>query len=157
MTLYEIDRKIADAIDYGCDPETGEVIDSAALSALKMERDAKIEGIALYIKNLRAEAEALKSEKQAFEKRQRAAERKADGLKAYLDGVLDGKKFKTTRVSVSFRNQADGRCVIDDAAAVPDSFRKPGEPNVSLIKAALKDGVPVAGAHLENSHSLILK
>ena len=48
MKLYEIDEQILNCIDA----ETGEIIDADMLNALQMERDAKIEGVALWIKDL---------------------------------------------------------------------------------------------------------
>ena len=58
MTLYEIDQQLLDCIDL----ETGEIIDAEKLTELTMERDEKIEKVALWIKELKAEAEALKAE-----------------------------------------------------------------------------------------------
>ena len=58
MTLYEIDNAI-----LGCvDDETGEVIDFDKLDKLTMQREQKLEGAALAVKNLTAEAEAIKAE-----------------------------------------------------------------------------------------------
>lgn len=54
MTLYEIDQAILACIDE----ESGEIIDADALAELSMERDKKVEGVALWIKNLRADAPA---------------------------------------------------------------------------------------------------
>ena len=48
MTLYEIDDAILSCIDM----ETGEIIDEEKLTALTMERDAKISGVENYSKNL---------------------------------------------------------------------------------------------------------
>ena len=98
MNLYEINDRIMEAFDAAVDPETGEIIDSdayQALNDLQMQFDEKAEGILLWIKNLRAQAEALKKEKQAFESRQQAAERKAESLKQYISNVLKGEKFST--------------------------------------------------------------
>ena len=72
MTIYEIDNEIMNCVDM----ETGEVIDTDKLNDLQMERDAKIENVALWIKELKAEAEAIKNEKQALADRQRVAENK---------------------------------------------------------------------------------
>ena len=67
MKLYEIDQAIMDCIDM----ETGEIVNEELLNDLQMERDAKIENVALWIKELKAEAEALKAEKLAFAERQK--------------------------------------------------------------------------------------
>lgn len=45
--LYEIDTKLVNAIECGCDVETGEFIDEKGIEDLYMELNNKIEGIAL--------------------------------------------------------------------------------------------------------------
>ena len=56
MTLWEINDNIRKAIEQGFDEETGEIFDASDLEALQIQRDEKIESIALYIKDLTAEA-----------------------------------------------------------------------------------------------------
>ena len=51
MTLYEIDDAILNCIDE----ETGEIIDAEQLDKLYMEKEEKLENIALWIKDLKAE------------------------------------------------------------------------------------------------------
>ena len=102
MTLYDIDAQIAaleDAAedDMLIDEETGELISVAqALDALRMERDEKIENVACWVKNLCAEADAIRDEEDRLVKRRKAAETKAANLKAWLlaamtreDGTTD--------------------------------------------------------------------
>lgn len=76
MNLYEIDAAITACID----PETGELIDEAALVSLQMERADKIRNVALWVKNLNASVVALKAERDAFDERLKAAQKKADAL-----------------------------------------------------------------------------
>ena len=74
MNLYEINKEM-----LGCwDAETGEILDEARLDELQIERDEKIENIACWIKNLRAEKDALKAEKEVFAQRQKTVENKID-------------------------------------------------------------------------------
>ena len=93
MTIYEINEGILNCID----PETGEIIDIDKLNELELERDAKIENVACWIKELKAEAEAIKAEKLALAERQRVAENKAESLKKWLAYALQGEKFKTAK------------------------------------------------------------
>ena len=153
MNLYEIEAGILSCIDE----ETGEIINLEKLNQLEMERDTKIENIALWIKNLKAEAEAYKAEKQVFDQRQKAAENKMADLKKYLTGYLNGEKFKTTKVSCSFRNSESVDVL--DVWRLPDEYRryKAPEPNKEEIKKAIKSGVDVPGAALVSNLSLIIK
>ena len=153
MKLYEIDEAILACIDQ----ETGEIIDPEQLDALQIEREAKLEGVALWIKDLKAEAEALKAEKQAFAERQKAAETKAVRLKKWLADALAGEKFKTTRVAVSFRKTKSVQ--VSDIWALDESFIKYAEPTAdkAAIKKAIEAGEEVNGATLVESLSLSVK
>ena len=158
MKLYEIDNAILECVDL----ETGEIIDPHKLSSLQMERDAKIENVACWIKDLKAEAEAIKQEKQALAERQKVAENKAESLKKWLAYALQGEKFKTPKCAISFRKS--------EAVEVTDeglnnlmkehdellTYKAP-EPNKTKIKQALKDGLSVEGVQLVQNTSTIIK
>jgi len=158
MKLYEIDNAILDCIDL----ETGEVIDAERLDALNMERDAKIENVACWIKDLKAEAEAIKAEKQALAERQRVAENKAESLKKWLAYALDGQKFGTAKCAISFRNTESVEVTDEGLEALMKehgdllTYKKP-EPNKTAIKQALKDGLTVAGVELVRNTNVIIK
>lgn len=153
MRLYEIDEAILGCIDQ----ETGEIIDPEQLDALQIEREEKLEGVALWIKDLTAEAAALKAEKQAFAERQKAAETKAESLKKWLSKALEGEKFKTTRVAVSFRKTKS--VAISDIWELDESFVKYGEPTAdkAAIKKAIEAGQEVNGAFLVEGTSMTVK
>ena len=153
MKLYEIDQAIMDLVDN----ETGEIIDIEMFDNLQMERDEKIESIALYIKDLKAEAEALKAEKLAFAERQKVAENKAESLKAYLSYALKGRAFKTVKASVSFRKSQQVN--VPDIYELDENFLKYKEPEAdkTAIKEAIKAGQTVKGATLIENTSVIIK
>lgn len=104
MKLYDIDQAIMACLESdtaeAVDMETGEIL---KLEELQMERKAKLEGVACYIKNTLAEAEALKAEKDALAKRERVARNKAERLKAWLADKLNGEKLNTPKVAISYR------------------------------------------------------
>jgi hypothetical protein len=155
MTLYEIREEILNCVDE----ETGEVVDTEKLKALEMEHDAKISNIACWIKDLRAEAEALKNEKQALEKRQKAAENKAESLKEFLAVYLEGEKFKDNRVSISYRRSESVGFTedfnIDD---LPDDYVKvTKEPRKTLIKEAFAEGMVVPGCFIEEKNNIQIR
>ena len=159
MTIYEIDNEIMNCIDM----ETGEVIDTEKLNDLQMERDAKIENVALWIKELKAEAEAIKNEEQALAERQRVAENKAESLKNWLAYALNGEKFKTSKCSVSYRNSESVEVTEEGLDALMRdhedllTYNAP-KPNKKAIKDAIKnDGLTVAGVQLVQKTSTIIK
>ena len=160
-SLYEINTAILNCVEVEpgttVNMETGEIIDLEKLSLLKMERSEKIRNIALWIKNLKADAKALKEEKEAFYKRQKAAENKAAQLESYLANVLDGEKVKETEFSISWRKSKV--VTITDEKKLPEIFLIAQPPKVAktAIKDALNAGIEVAGCRLETKNNLHIK
>lgn len=145
MNLFEIDRQISECVDF----ETGEIIDIEKLEALTMERDAKIENVALWIKNLEADAKALDEQEKAFKERKEKAKKKIDGLKKYLAGALDGQKFSTSKCVVSFRKST--KVNVLDESIVPAEYmteKVTREPNKTAIGDAIKAGIEIPGCEL---------
>lgn len=162
MNLYEINEAIDATFSLAVDPTTGEVNDEQLylLDLLEIERDKKIENIACLIKNLKADAAALKAEKDAFQKRQKQAENKAEALSRYLMSALNGEKFSSNRCSVSFRHTQ--KVALDEGYTIYDidtHFVRMKEPELdkTAIKKALEDGTPIAGVHMEDGLSMTIR
>ena len=153
MNLYQIDEAIVNCIDE----ETGEIIDPAMLDELEMDRDTKIEQIALGIKNLNAEAAAIKAEKQTLANRQSVVEKKAENLKNYLSNYLDGAKFKSPRVAIGWRKSEVVE--VDDVYQLPEEFLRYKEPEVNKtdLKAALQLGTEITGARLVQRQNIQIR
>lgn len=76
------------------------------LEGIAGEIEEKAEAICIIIKELQAEADAIKAEKDKLSDRQKAVENRADSLKNYLLAQLllvDMKRIKTPRILVSVR------------------------------------------------------
>lgn len=155
--LYEIDKDI-EAFEWEVDPETGEILNPDALNDLQMERDAKIEGVGLKIKNLTAELDAVKREKANFDSRAKSLEREIEGYKQFLVYALQGEKFKTDRVVMSFRKSESVK--ITDEYLIPDNlcdFTMVRKPNKTAIKQMLKKDETVMGAELVEKQNISIK
>ena len=160
--LYEINQDILDCVDL----ETGEILDTARLDALQMEREAKLEGVALWVKDLKAEAEAVKAEADKLTARKKALDNKIDCLKNWLLYALSGKKLKTARCNV-YQTHSTKLNVADEAGLVkflqtleePGKFLRFKEPELKKddIKNALKAGYVIPGAELEDTESVVIK
>lgn len=152
-SLYEIDQQILSCVDR----ETGELIDPERLKNLQIERNLKIENIALWIKNLQADALAYKAEKEAFAEREKVAINKAEQLKKYLAKALEGQKFSTAKCAVSFRKSTQLEVV--DLGSIPKEYLVSTvtvKPNANAIKSLLKEGHEVSGCKLvENLNTQI--
>ena len=161
MTLYEIDQKMQSLVD----PETGELMDYEAFAALQMDREKKIENMALWVKDLSAEAKAIKEEEDNLRDRRRGMENKAERLKTYLSIALGGEKFQTARCAVSFRKTASVQ--IDDQDNLIHWLEQNGydgcikykEPEVSKTELGklIKAGTPVPFTYIKESQSVGVK
>ena len=153
MNLYQIDDAVMSCIDS----ETGEIIDEEKLNSLEMERSQKIRNIALWIKDLKAESDALKAEKMEFAKRQSVAENKMESLKRYLYSALGGQKIKETEYTISYRKSQ--AVEITDISALPKGYLVIQEPvaNKQMISENLKKGTVVPGAQLVEHESIIIR
>ena len=160
--LYEIDQAILECVDL----ETGEIIDPEKLTALQMEREHKLEGVTLWIKDLNAEASAVKEEADKLTARKKALDNKIASLKAWLLWALGGEKLKTARCSV-YQTHSTRVAVANEPELIqflqtlndPEKFLRFREPELRKdeIKKALKDGTIIPGAELEETESVVIK
>lgn len=159
MSIYDIDSAIVSLIDE----ETGEVSDEEAFDALQMERDKKVENIGLYYKDLLAESKAIKDEEANLAARRKSVENKAERLKHLLEYALNGDKFNSPRLKVSYRKSSTVELAegftewAEENADDLLTYSEP-KPNKTLIKAAIKDGrVPDNLAVIETHENIAIK
>lgn len=161
MTIYEINNAITSCYTEVIDPETGEiteeVFDQDLLEQLQMQLADKVDGVACWVKNLTAEAEAMKAEEAKLARRRKAVERKVESLKNYLSYACAGQRFRGIRSDVQFRLSES--VAVDDMAQIPHEFirtKVTTEPDKVALKKALQAG-KVPGAHIESKLSTIIK
>lgn len=169
MNIWEIDKAMREieALEEDeelIDLDTGEVISVAdALEKLEMARETKIENAAMMVKNLSAEAAAIKAEEEKLAKRRKAIENKADDVKQFLIRALtreDGtsEKFRTARAAVTVKlNPA--KVIISDEKLLPEVFFREiidRKPDKEQIKEVLSRGIDVPGAALERGRSVMI-
>ena len=160
--LYEIDQEILECVDM----ETGEILDSDRLTALQMERERKLEGVALWVKDLNYEAQMVKEEADKLTARKKALDNKIASIKNWLLWALDGEKLKTPRCSV-YQTHSTRLSVADEAELInaiqtldePERFLRFRAPELKKdeIKKALKDGWTFIGASLEETESVVIR
>ena len=162
--LYDIDQDILDCLDM----ETGEIIDVEKLSSLQMERDRKLEGVALWIKDMKAEAAAVKEEADKLTARKKALENKMESLKTWLLMALDGEKLNTPRCKV-YQTHSQRVAIVGDEKDLiawlerntkdPREYIRYKDPELRKdeIKKALKDGKEIEYAKLEDTESVVIK
>lgn len=155
-TLYELVKEIEN-FELQIDEETGELLNIDELDALELEKDTKVENICLLIKNLRSDAEAYKNEKEIFEQKRKQAENKADRLTAYVQYILAGDKFKSSKVSVFYRKSKQVECA--DMLMVDPDYLRYAEPELDKKKItdAIKAGVEVKGCQLVEKQNIQIR
>lgn len=153
-SIYEINQSILDCIDS----ETGEIINQEKLEELQLERDNKIESVALWIKDLRLQIAGLKTEEKNLAERRKSKERLADNLENYLAQVLNCHKFETAKCVISWR-KSQAVSIIDEGA-IPAEYKTIetlSKVDKNAIKNAIKMGELIDGAELIENISMQLK
>lgn len=138
------------------------------LEGIEGEFDEKAESIAVYIKQLKAEANILKFEKSAIAKRQSQKEREVEKLVAYLLNAMKAigrSKVDMPHAVVSIRNNAPSLIVDNEAEFVSwaqennDSLLEYIMPKVKKndVKKLCKNGEAIPFVHMESKQSLSVK
>jgi thioesterase domain-containing protein len=168
MTLYEINTKYLALLDAIANDEIPEEAIADTLEAVQAEFNDKAEAIGLYIKNLSAEAEAIKAEVDALLERLRAKNNKVESLKNYLLSAMQasGKaKIETARIRLSVANNPPS-VDIEDEGLFADWAKEnkpelliPQPPKISRqdIKNLLNSGTSIPYCALKVKQSLRIK
>ena len=135
-----------------------------------MEQDLvrKAENVAVYIKNMEAEAKTLKAEEDRLKARRQSKENVAKRMREYLMGCMKQaniSKIDEPKAVISLRNNPESVEISDEnefigwAAAEHDDYLRYKDPeiNKTAVKAALKSGAEIPFAALTRSQSLTIK
>lgn len=173
MNLYSIDEKLYNLIENGFDVETGEAYQTQeeldkAIDECGIELEKKIENIGCFIKNLEADAKALKEEEANLKHRREVTEKKVESLKKYLNGYLMAVypndadrakwKFNTPKVVLGFRRSSSVE--VEDLSKLDKAFIKiktETSADKTAIKDAIKAGKEVVGAYIKENLNLSIK
>lgn len=167
MTLYEIATDYKNFIDA---VENGEVPDEAitdTLESIKALLEDKADNIACLIKNMTADAEAIKAEETRLAERRKQKEATADRLKTYLADMLikaGQTNLETARNKLSFR-KSEVVTVDNEAEFIEWAMNENRDlltfkaPTISktAIKKALADGQAIDGVRIESKSNLQIK
>lgn len=157
--LLESDLSVEENI---IDNNTGKIVSvGARLDKLEIDQKTKFENLALYIKNITADAEAIRNEEKTLADRRRVLENQAERLKAYLTMNLQMagfEKFETPRCKMSFRKSTSVE--IDENANIPKDYvtiKVTETPNKKMITDAIKEGELIDGCRLVEKYNLQIK
>lgn len=139
------------------------------LEGIEGEFDEKAESIAVFYKQLLAEAKTLKAEKAALAKRQSQKEKQAENLKTYLLNsmqTLGRQKIDMPRAVISLKKNAPSLIVDDEISFIEWAeehnlahLLKYSMPEVKKndVKALCKNGEAIPFVHMESKQSLSVK
>lgn len=139
------------------------------LEGIEGEFDEIVESIAIYCKQLMAEAKMLKAEKAAIAKRQSQKERQVKSLETYLFNSMKAigrNKVDMPKAVVSIRNNAPSLVIDDEISFVEWAeehnlarLLKYSMPEVKKndVKALCKKGEEIPFVHMESKQSLSIK
>ena len=156
--IYQLTREYNDLYELAlanADEETGELDEriTAALDIKGAELETKGISVAKVVKRLNATADEIDKEIERLTKMRKAVagtiDRLKDGLKAaWLSaGIV---KTESLNVTISFRKSE--QVAIDNEADLPAEYKREIvtiKPDKTAIKAAIKSGKEVSGAHIE--------
>ena len=160
-TLYELSEQYQELLSMALDPDIDEEAIADTLEGLEGEIEDKADGYAKVMRNLEADASAIKAEIARLTERKKHIEANIDRMKRSLETAmrLTGKtKFKTSLFSFNIaKNPASLK--IDNPDRVPEEFLIPQDPKIDTvgIKKELKEGTVFDWCHLEQGESLRIR
>ena len=164
MTLYELTSEYLDLLAMLEDPDVDEELINDTLEALGGELEVKADGYARVMRQMDADAKAIKAEEERLANRRKSLENRSAALKGRLQQMMEitGKvKFKTELFS--FGIQKNPAAVVMDEQYIeniPECYLIIQEPKIDKqkIKEDLKAGLDLEGiAHLEQTESLRIR
>lgn len=166
-SLFDIDSRISALLsipeDEVVDMETGEVLRDiwSELDALEIERKEKIANIALFIKETKKEAEALREYARQISERAKAKENRverlinwtATSMMAYGEHTIEDKRVRVTATTSK-------SVKVDDVDVLPDEYKRVKttvEADKTKLTKALKNGETFTGVWVIEKPSLRIK
>ena len=160
-TLYELSEQYQELLSMALDPDVDPEALADTMEGLEGEIEAKADGYAKVMKELRVIADARKTEAKRLTDGAKSIETNIDRMKSALETAMwaTGKtKFRTTLFSYGIQKNPPV-LKIDRPEDVPAEFLIPQEPKIDTagIKKELKEGAAFDWCHLEQSEGLRIR
>lgn len=169
MVIYPITEQLEMLMESFTDSDTGEITATeeemqTAIEQLQLDFDSKIVDLRNEYINRVSEAEAIKTERAKLTIRQKRAEESADRLKRWIAYLLKGEKFQKDAVRISYRHSDEVKYDDEEKFILwadknfPSLLKyKDPEPSKSEIKKAIKAGMKVDFAYIEQKNNIQIK
>ena len=124
---------------------------------LEGKRNEKLLNLAVWHKDLKAQAEAFSKEIKQLQARQKALNNKAERIKEYIDyNLQEGEKLSDTRAVLSYRKSSQVVIDVLTEDLPPSVVKITFSPDKALIKEMIKMG-DCHYAHMQENQSLQIK
>jgi len=159
MRLYEISKEFEALYEMANEAEGDELIE--LYNELHESLSDKLENSGKVLKQLQADADALKAEEARLKQRRQVVENNIDKLKELMMSAMNScgeSKIKTQLFSFSIR--ASESVKITDESLLTDGYirvKTVREPDKKAIKETLDKGVDVEGAEIVINESLQMR
>lgn len=169
--LYEINAEVERLLDedytlkieggQAVDVETGEIFSlEKRLEDLKLEKEEKIESVALYAGDMIERKSLLDARIKSLQEISKSLQKQIDGLTNYILFATGNSGLETSNVLVKVKKNAP-KTIIENETELPKCFirtvtKTETSPDKTAIKKAIQAGEIVPGAHLENSYSVTI-
>lgn len=169
--LYEINAEVERLLDeestlrldngQAVDVETGEIFSlEKRLEDLKLEKEEKIESVALYAGDMIERKSSLDARIKSLQEISKSLQKQIDGLTNYILFATENSGLETANVLVKVKKNAP-KTIIENETELPKCFirrvtKVETSPDKTAIKKAIQAGEIVPGAHLENSYSVTI-
>ena len=161
MTLYELTDKFQQLLALAEEEDIDAKTIKDTLESVSMEFEDKADAYAKVIRQLEAEAGAVKAEMERLKDRKAILDANAARLKSALEGAMrqTGKtKFKTTLFGFGIQKNPPS-ADIPDETVVPEEFRipQPDKIDKKAVTAYLKENGPQWWGSLKQTESLRIR
>lgn len=167
MKLYEITSMIRTVLDCMTEDQEATEAYQDTLEGLHMAFEEKADNVACYVKELLAEAEAIKAEEKKLAERRKQKEKQVESLKKYLQNEMHlagMKKLETTRNVLSVKKNPPSVKIQDERLFI-ENYRNAHVVKMEVVetidkvalKECLKAGEVFPGAELVSGESFCIK
>lgn len=160
-TLYAIADRYREilSLDATNDDERAALV--AALDEAQGDFTYKCENIVKYIRNVEAEADAIRAEEVRLANKRQSLTRKADNLTAYIEAmmVMTGQRnIKAGIFDIRFQKNPPSITILDESK-IPSKYWTVPAPTVSkqAIKDDMKAGIEIPGIEIVQNERLVIK
>ena len=159
--LYELTNQmlqLQEALEYGAETPEQEAAIIAQMEAVAVDFDAKADGYAKVIKNMSAQAEAIRTEEKRLAARRKVLENGIDRLKDAIYSAMMAvgtRKVQTTIGSWGIQKNPPSVAVTDEKA-IPAEYwiTPPPVLDKQALREDLKQGCLIAGCELQQTESV---